>query len=314
MTAPQRHDRAVAFCCDRNYFRLALFMVRQIAFHNPHRVFDFVIASRDDLEVPDWAKPLGIVIHRIGAFPDGVPISRCKGSVAPLFRLMMVRELAGRYRRILYLDCDMFVEGGDFNRLLDVDIGPHPIGAVLDAPFFYENSYLAKEFYKAGLPPMPYANTGMQLIDSIAYAEQEVERRSFDVCITHPETIIYTDQSLTNMALRGKFAQLAPCWNWQCNSRLLLVPFRYPVFLRHFIGGNKPDRHSGRMLEARFNLAYREFLTQLMPEYLPDLAPQGDPSPLKLREIGKLVMEHVLARKVMAAAIDRHGDPYQAIV
>ena len=42
MTDPQRHDQAVVFCCDRNYYPMALFMLRQIAFHNPFRRFDFV--------------------------------------------------------------------------------------------------------------------------------------------------------------------------------------------------------------------------------------------------------------------------------
>jgi hypothetical protein len=57
MTAPQRHDCAVVFCCDRNYFVLTLFLIWQIAHLNPNRRFDFVIASQDDLVVPDWANP-----------------------------------------------------------------------------------------------------------------------------------------------------------------------------------------------------------------------------------------------------------------
>lgn len=310
---PGQTDCAVALCCDRNYFHLALFTIRQVAFHNPHRTFDFVIATQDDLEVPDWAKDYGIILHRTGRVPVAVEAARFKGSLAPLYRILLSRELGDRYRRILYLDCDMFVEGGDFNRLIETDIGPHPIAAALDAPFLYVANYRAREFIKAGLPAMPYANTGLQLIDTRAYREQEVERRAFEVCRTHPDAVVYTDQSLTNLALRGGFAQLAPCWNWQWNFRLPLVPMRYPVFVRHFIGSFKPDRESSGRLDVRFNQAYRDFLTLFAPELLANVAPACDPAPMGVTQILKLALVHLQTRGFVAAALARHPDPYKAI-
>ncbi len=314
MTIPERHDRAVAFCCDRNYLHLALFMIRQIDFHNPNREFDFVISSRETFDLPDWAKPLGIVMHKTDELPEGTETAGFRGSVAPLYRLMLVRALGDRYRRILYLDCDMFVEGGDINRLLEVDIGSHPVGMVLDAPFFYEADHRALEFVKADLPAMPYANTGMQLIETKAYLDQDVDRRSFEVCKTHPHAIVLTDQSLTNLALRGKFAQLAPCWNWQLNGRYPLIPMRYPVFLRHFVSKVKPDRDPKGWHEARFNAAYRHFLTQLMPELLPKLSAASNPAPMTLSEASRLVLRHIRGRHFVADIIARHPDPYRAKV
>jgi hypothetical protein len=312
MSAPQRHDCAVAFCCDRNYYHLALFMIWKLAHFNPHRRFDFLVSSPDALELPDWAKSLGVVLHRTGNLPDYVEIARYFGTLAPLYRLTLVREMAGRYRRILYLDCDMFVEGGDINRLLDIDIGPHPIGAVLDAPFFYEKDHRAKEFVKLGWPAMPYINTGLQLIETKSYAEHEVERRSFDVCRTHPAAVVLTDQSLLNVALRGKFALLAPCWNWQMNARYPLVPWRYPVFLRHFIGKIKPDRESRGGHDARFKAAYRHFCETLLPDALPRLAPPCDPRPMSLREVSSIVLNHLSGRDILRTMLARYPDPYQA--
>jgi lipopolysaccharide biosynthesis glycosyltransferase len=309
-----RNEFAVALCCDRNYFHLALFTIRQLAFHNPHRAFDFIVATRDDLEVPDWAKPIGVAIHRLGNLPEAAEVGRYRGSVAPLYRIMLARELGDRYRRILYFDCDMFIEGGDVNRLMQTDIGPHPIAAVLDAPFMYEANFRAREFKALGWPAAPYANTGLQLIDTKAYVEQDVERRSFEVCINHPEAIFYTDQSLTNIALRGKFAQLAPCWNWQSNYRLPLVTWRYPVFFRHFIGPKKPDREAEGVLEARFNHAYREFLTQRMPDLLPKLAKAADTAPMPFAEAMLIVLRHYLARNIVADMLKRYPDPYTAII
>lgn len=313
MTAPQSHDTAVVLCCDRAYFPMAMFVVWQLAHHNPNRRFDLVISSPDALEVPDWAKPLGLTMHRSGSLPEGLEVAKFFGRSAPLYRIMLARELGSRYRRIVYMDSDVFIEGGDINRLMEVDLGPYPIGAVLDAPFFYRAVHLAKEYRLAGLPALPYANTGVQLIDTQAYAEQDLEQRSFDICRTLPHAIVMTDQSLTNLALKGKFAQLAPCWNWQIALRFPLISLRYPVFLRHFIGGEKPDRSSSSRLDVRFNQAYRDFFTQHMPEFLQKLAPATAPVPLTLKEIGMVALEHIHARDILSAVLARHPDPYRAV-
>ena len=314
MTAPQRHDCAVAFCCDAKFFPFALFTIWQIAHHNPFRKFDFVISTQDDLEIPDWAKSYGIVLHKAGLVPIFLEVARFHGSLAPLFRIMLARVLGDRYRRILYLDCDLQIEGGDINRLLEVDLGPHPIGAALDGPFFFVADFRAEEFVTAGLPAAPYANTGVQVIDTRAYRDQEVERRSFEMAAKYPKAVIYTDQSLTNLALRGGFAQLAPCWNWQLSHRYPLVPMRYPVFVRHFVGGNKPDRKSPVRHEARFNLAYHQFFTTFMPDMLLRIAPPGDPSVMTFKDAARIVLLHVMGARLVSDILARYPDPYKALV
>lgn len=312
MTAPQRHDCAVVFSCDRNYLHYTLFMVRQLAFHNPFPRFDFIIATRDIDVLPDWAAPYGIILHRPGPAPEIRDEARLGTSAVPIDRLMLARELGDRYRRILYLDSDMFVEGGDINRLLDVDIGPHPVGMVLDLRYFMVAEFHAPEYLLAGIPPVPYANTGLQLIDTRAYCEQEIEQRSLRAMRDHPKAMILSDQSMTNIALRGKFAQLAPCWNWQISDRMPFMTLSYPVFLRHFIAKTKPDKDTTGKMDPRFNLAYREFLTNFMPEHLPRLSPQCDPSPLPFRRLAKHLMKHVASTQMLKQFIGRFPDPYRA--
>lgn len=314
MPAREEHDCAVAFCCDGKFLPLALFMIWQLAHHNPHRRFDIVISTWEDLDLPAWAKALGVTIHRTGPLPDLIRQAPGSASLVPLYRFSLARELGDRYRRILYLDSDMFVDGGDINRLLAVDLGPHPLGAVLDAPFLYESNYLAKEFARLSLPALPYANAGVLLIDTGVWQAQEVERQLYETVRAHPAALVYLDQSMLNIALRGKFAQLAPCWNWQNNDRLDLVNHCYPVFLRHFIGRMKPDRYAGRRLNARYNQAYRAFLEQFLPEHLSRVVQAADTTPLTLREVGRMAMEHLLARRVAAAELARHPDPYVAIL
>jgi lipopolysaccharide biosynthesis glycosyltransferase len=307
----ERHDLAVALCCDRNYFHLALFMIRQVAFHNPNRTFDFVISSQDDLELPDWSKSLGIILHRAGDLSVRIEAPRFRGSVAPLLRLMLARELGDRYRRIIYLDCDMIVEGGDFNRLAEVDLGPHPIAAVLDAPFLSNDQYLAREFARLGWPAMPYANSGLQVIDTQAYREQDVEKRCMAVGRDHQQAIVFTDQSLMNIALKGRFARLAPCWNWQWDISHPLLSLKYPVFVHHFIGGQKPDRKGAELLDLRFNQAYRTFMEQFMPDRLAQLALPGPLPPMTLRQVAGMAYSHLTTRRRAEAFLARFPDPYR---
>jgi lipopolysaccharide biosynthesis glycosyltransferase len=315
MPDAQRHDCAVALCCDRTYFRLALFVCHQIAHHNPGRRFDLVILTRDALEVPAWARPLGILIQAAEAPPaEAGPLTQSYLSEATFYRLALPRILGGRYRRILYLDCDIFVEGGDFGRLLDIDLGPHAIGMVLDGPNMMDPNHLAREYRITGLARAPYANAGVQLIDTRAYQDQDIEARAFAAARRYPGAIPYADQSLLNLALQGRFAELSPAWNWQVHRRLPLMTHCFPVFLRHFVGSKKPDRHSGREMEARFALAYRDHLSKVDPEAVATLAPLCPPTPLTFRELVALGRSHLLARSAAAAAIARHPDPYRAIL
>lgn len=208
MTDPEKHDCAVAFCVDRTFYPFSLFMIWQISQLNPHRQFDFVIASQDDLVVPDWAKPLGILLHRPGAVPEYARHARLKSTASNLFRLMLARELGDRYRRIIYMDSDIHVAGGDLGRLMEIDLGPHPIGAVLDYIHFIRADSHAEQYRVSGLPALPYLNSGFQVIDTKAHLQQEVERGAFDMCKTYTKRFA-GDQAILNLALRGNFAQLA---------------------------------------------------------------------------------------------------------
>jgi lipopolysaccharide biosynthesis glycosyltransferase len=313
MTSPQ-HDCAIAFCIDRKYLHLALFVIWQINHLNPNRHFDIVIASQDDLELPDWAKSCRIVMHKTGELPEAAEAARFLGSMSSLFRIMLARELGDRYRRIIYMDGDMFVEGGDFNRLLDIDLGPHPLAAALDVYFYYRAGQRAEEFVRTGLPTMPYFNSGFMVIDTKAFREQEVERRAMEVCTTFPHAIILGDQSLLNLALLGKFAELQPCWNWQLSKVLPMMSHTYPVFVHHFIGMEKPDRASNQGWPVRFNEAYRTFMTGYLPDALPGLGPLRASGPMPFSEMASNVIWHVMATQTFEGVMARHTDPYRAVL
>lgn len=311
MTPQPSSENAVVFVCDQNYVRFALFMIRQIAHHSPDRDFDFVIYSPDEIVLPDWSRDWGVKTVRAKPLTDVPQGSAFKGTLITLFRFGMARELGHLYRRIIYMDCDMFVEGGDFNRLFRADMGGHPVGGALDAKFLVVANHHAQEYRAAGLPAARYLNSGFQLIDTRAYQEQEVEQRALAAYRDFPSAITTADQSAINLALKGKFAELSPAWNWQRNIGLPLVTFRFPVFVRHFIDKEKPDRDSSGKQDARFNLAYREFFGRFDPDYLPKVAPPCDPAPMSLKDAARIVWRHVLSQDLIRGLIARHPDPYR---
>jgi Glycosyl transferase family 8 len=312
MPTPRDHDCAVAFCVDRKFFPFALFMIWQIAHLNLDRSFDFVISSQEKLDLPDWAGPFDIVLHRAGEPPPESEAARYHGSMSTVLRIMLARELGDRYRRIIYMDSDMFVEGGDLGRLFDIDLGPHPIGAVLDLPHFCSAVPDIIDYRAVGLPPLPYFNAGFQVIDTRAYQDQEVERRSFDVCKTFPAKILFGDQTLTNLALRGKFAQLAPCWNWILNPTFPQLAHFHPVFHHHFVSQEKPNLVSSTLLPVRFNQAYRDFFRKHFPEALPKLAAPARPRSFTAREQAIMTLNTLQTGHHAEAIIRRFPDPYLA--
>lgn len=312
MPTPQDHDCAVAFCVDRKFFPFALFMIWQIAHLNLDRRFDFVISSQEQLDLPDWARPYGIVLHRAGEPPPESEVARYHGSMATVLRIMLARELGDRYRRIIYMDSDMFVEGGDLGRLFDIDLGPHPIGAVLDLPFFCSARPKMIDYEAMGLPTLPYFNAGFQVIDTRAYQEQEVERRSFEVCKTFPKAILFGDQTLTNLALRGGFAELAPCWNWELSITFPQLAHLYPVFHHHFVSQEKPNLVSNTLLPVRFNQAYRDFFRTHVPEALTKLAAPARPRSFTATEQAIMALNLIQTGRFAEAVIRRFPDPYLA--
>ena len=90
------------------------------------------------------------------------------------------------------------------------------------------------------------------------------------------------------------------------------MPWRYPVFLRHFIGRVKPDKDTKGSHDARFNHAYRHFCETLMPEALSLIAPPSNRMPMSLGDISNVVLRHIRGTAIMRETLTRFPDPYKA--
>lgn len=118
---------AVLQVCDAGYLPFTLHLMNQIIRFYPNRTFDLVIASEDDLALPQWAQDAGILFYRMGTgdLPPDLPLGHfVRGA---FYRIKVPDQLVSRYRRILYLDGDILMEGGDLDRLLGIGMDDHPL-------------------------------------------------------------------------------------------------------------------------------------------------------------------------------------------
>lgn len=301
---------AVLQVCDANFLPFALHLMNQIIFFCPHRTFDLVIASEQALDLPQWAQEAGILFHRMGAgdlppdLPHG-PVVR-----AAFYRIMAPDQLADRYRRILYLDSDIMMEGGDLERLIEVGMGGHPIAAVM-APLYYKSpGRHVPEYKMVGLPALPYFNSGVMVIDTDTYVRERLSERCIEVILKHRDAILLADQSAYNIALRGRFARLSPVWNWMNDKEYPFAIRRIPVRFHHFIGKIKPW-HSTEKLDIRYRESYASFFRTHLPEAMAMLSSGPAPRLLPLERLISDLLVHVRKRKINAERFGEFQDEWE---
>ena len=230
---------------------------------------------------------------------------------ASYLRLALPAAFAGAYRRLLYLDSDVFVQRGDFGALLDVDIGPHPLAAVRDNTQWRTPGRRPESFRRLGLGAAPCFNSGVLLIDVAAFNEQEVLERCLAFAASHPPAQIGLDQDLINAVLHGGWAELSPRWNWQYTWASRLFEAMEDANIVHFIGRRKPWNHDGGEFPLRFRRAYRAF----MVEHFPDrpVGPDGTPPHGNPAFLRRMLVKHLLSVGKTCAYLDRFPDDLTVI-
>ncbi len=302
---------AIVLTCDAGYLPFALHLARQLLYHCPNRGFDLLIASESALNLPGWATDGGIrnVVIPDATWIDALPIRQL--SRAAYLRLCLPEVLGDTYRRILYLDSDMYFEGGDLDRLLDLPLGDHPLGAVTDIDQFYDPAFHAREFKALRLPALRYFNAGVLLMDSAACRRDSLLQRCTDFARDEVKACVLHDQSLLNGVLQGRFAELAPGWNWQSAAHLPFATLAYPVRFRHFVGRVKPWNDPGGVFDPRYRESYTGFFRNLMPDEQARVSPGPNPALIELDHLVRRLISHARRRKVITAGLARFADEWE---
>jgi lipopolysaccharide biosynthesis glycosyltransferase len=304
-TVTANMEYAVVLACDSNYAPYAFFVAKQIATMHPNRNFDICIFSQDVIKAPEGLNELGVKLEIISGdnpFSNGPYLSR--HGAATYLRLLIPPLVLGRYSRLLYLDSDIFVENPGIDRLFSVDMLNAPIAAVRDNLQWRTPKRIVPEFKALGLPSIPYFNAGVLLIDVARYDAENILGQCLDLLAKHPSVLRRHDQSLLNLTLKGRWAELSPVWNWQYTwSSRFFADLAEPRLI-HFIGPRKPWKDSHNALPARYRNAYATFIETNYPGHKDIAAIEGDALGWP-ENLGKVFIKHLLSATAMKKYLDR---------
>ena len=280
-STPKRH--AVAFCVDAGYLPFAAHAATQIVALDPDDSFDILICSAAPLTLPP-----GLAGGRIRMVTLESPVdalrTRNHVSVAAYLLYYLPVILGEDYDRILYLDADIFVQGGDFAALLDVDLHGRTVGAVSNMSTILHRRRV-EEFRIAGLPQAPYFNSGVVLIDTAAWRAKALTAAAVDLSATRGHEFPLHDQSVLNVVLHRDWAELSPVWNFEGFKDTRLAETMVFPNIVHFTTDLKPWNDTFDLTPPRFSVPMHAFVTRHFPG-IPFRAP-GHPArnPRRMRAL-----------------------------
>ena len=295
--APADADAAVVLACDDRYLPFALHLARQIVLAHPGRDFDILIASETPLNLPSWAVEAGVGNPVPANFARAGSLALHHLQYSTYLRLFLPELLAARYKRLLYLDSDIFLEAGGLDRLLRLPLGDHAFGAVQDVIGMLNPGDHAPEYRAIGEPAHMYFNSGVLLIETASWVAQGILERCLKLGADKPQVQVKHDQSLLNGVMLGRFAELSPVWNWMLNQTFPFLTRGFPVRMRHFIGAVKPWGDPKGRHDARYRSAYADFFALGLATTVPRM---DVPAPGLRRMPLQRMAQHVLLEQ-------RHG-------
>lgn len=274
------NTHAVVFCSDEKGLPFALFAASQIACLAPQRDFDILICGFEKLVIPARFENLGIQAQNFD-FTEQIADLKIEDmghlTNQAFLKLWLPQEFVTRYQRLLYLDIDTYHIGGDLSALLRVDLKGKALAGVRDVNQWGRLKAPVHDFEERGLPGHKYLNSGMMLIDTEAWEDQNI-LHSVVQARNPGEVYHYHDQSLLNLALRGNWAELSPVWNWQLTRNDHLMFRLFSPNILHFAGVEKPWHPDARQLhhDRRIVSEYKRFLALHFPDRFSPVPARSD--------------------------------------
>ena len=171
---------------------------------------------------------------------------------------LLIPELMQKYRKIIYLDCDIIVNT-DIGQLYDIDLEDHCIGACRD-PFIMsiqcgEDENPIKQHFKKWdlLEVGAYFQGGVQLMDPGKINEEN----SADELLkkASENEFVFCDQDLLNIVCKGRIKMLHNSWNVLSMSKDLANVCCYWL----------PSQYYDEYVEARKNPKIIHYADKQMP-------------------------------------------------
>ena len=231
----------ILLTCDKHYLKFALFVAWQLN-SQAIRNFDVVIASDDDSiesSLPEYIKFL--YLEDVDIWKN-IAVNDRFGYFAYL-RLPAIELLSPRYKRILYIDSDIFIHSKNISNIFKIEMNDYPLCAIRDSQQRFNLSNEVLDFKKNGLPNSRYFNSGVLLINSRQWQNGHYYKKICNALQTYPYPTILHDQTLLNLIFYENWLEISPKWNWMSGP---LTSFASEYFKIHMFHGktwiNDPKR------------------------------------------------------------------------
>lgn len=150
-------------------------------------------------------------------------------SIVTYYRLYAADLLPDSVDKVLYLDCDIIVDGS-LGVLFDMDWNGVAIGAVADMCIEWEEFYARLQYDRQ----LGYFNAGVVFMNLDYWRKHNVGKECLDFLGEHYNRIINNDQDVLNYVLRDRKLMLPVTYNYQ-------IQLRMPYFFNTFTEELKQD-------------------------------------------------------------------------
>lgn len=253
-------ENVVVLCTDANFLLPCAFLVDQLMADPQGDEYDIAIVH-DGVDGASLRRLAGHTKRPVSlvAFDRATAGLRTSQLVsrATYIRLFLDELLPPHYRRILYVDSDVYLERPGIAALFEADLGGSAFAAVEDSWLRAELScpdvlppaiagwreWKGVRTYKADLgldEAAPYFNAGVLLIDRARWAAEDLSARALAFAHAHPDRCLFADQSALNVVAVGRWSDLSPRYNYQSVHGLANLDRILQPVLRHFAGPFKP--------------------------------------------------------------------------
>jgi lipopolysaccharide biosynthesis glycosyltransferase len=209
-------ENAVVLCADRHYFPPAYIVCSQLARGSNGQYAVHLLTDRGphlNRVPPD----VGFAIET-PAFADRLPDNPELFRRTPPFGFLRLfaAELLSGYRRLLYIDSDMRVEGSIaplFSLNLEGNVLA-AVGGVIRSHIEAKNLQWAEQARHLGLDAAkPQFNSGLLLIDCEQWRRNRLTQAALD-CLQRLGAFMTGDQDCLNVLLQDAWTPLSPRWNF----------------------------------------------------------------------------------------------------
>lgn len=245
----------IALCSDEKYMPYCSVLIKSICENNIDDNLEFHVVTsgisseankRIQKVVSNYGKRLSFYFVKLSDFKD-CPVRKAEHiTIAAYFRLQLPEILPDDVKKVLYLDCDIVVDGS-IAPLFDFDLTGRAIGAV-----YNQTGGDIRHYNRLNLDfQSGYFNSGVLLINLDYWRKNNVSKRVIDFITDNPDICKYHDQDGLNYVLRDEKVLLPLKYNVQAlyylDAPIIPKDFfeeleeakKQPVII-HYTGRDKP--------------------------------------------------------------------------